>query len=182
MDMDFQEPLSIETLREILAYDGETGNLTWLPRPRKYFVSDRGYNSWNAKWPGAVALNVKHRDGYKQGQIFAKSYLAHRVAYALATGAWPDAEIDHVNGDPADNRLCNLRAATRVQNSVNRKRRSNGSSHFKGVTWHKQRKKWAVSCNGKHIGLYECENDAALAYNAAAQRKYGDYVRSNVGA
>ena len=68
---------------------------------------------------GQVASSVNAL-GYGRVKINGKSVLAHRLAWALHYGEWPDGAIDHINGIKTDNRLCNLRLATRAQNQQNR--------------------------------------------------------------
>jgi len=78
-------------------------------------------------------------------------------------------EIDHINNNPIDNSIENLRWCNRSQNNRNRKKRENTTSSFIGVTFYKQTNKWIARCrlNGKqkHIGMYKTEIEAAIAYN-----------------
>lgn len=94
-------------------------------------------------------------------------------------------EIDHRNGDKLDNRRENLRHVTRSQNLQNqRPDRKGTSSQYKGVCWDKARKKWIVEIRigGKanNLGRYESEYNAAMAYNEAAARLFGEYARLNI--
>jgi hypothetical protein len=92
-------------------------------------------------------------------------------------------EVDHINCNRIDNRKSNLRHATRSQNVRNTIPRTDTSSKFKGVHWHKASKKWMtrIYINGKRkfIGSFNNEYDAALAYNAAAAEHYGEFARLN---
>ena len=82
-------------------------------------------------------------------------------------GVEPELEMDHINGNPTDNRLCNLRLATRAQNLVNTKARKN-SSGIKGVSWYAAGKKWRaqIKVNGKthYLGAYSSKEEAAEKY------------------
>jgi hypothetical protein len=93
-------------------------------------------------------------------------------------------EVDHINGNGLDNRRENLRHATRAQNQHNQTQRVGASSRYKGVYWYKTTRKWsaqiAVNGHGKSIGYYTSERDAALAYNEAARKYFGEYARLNV--
>jgi HNH endonuclease len=97
----------------------------------------------------------------------------------------PDAgEIDHINGDCLDNRRENLRKATRSQNMANQpKIGGTWSSHYKGVTWFKQRQKWRaqIKIEGRnhHLGLFINEDDAAKAYDEAAFQAFGEFAHLN---
>lgn len=93
-------------------------------------------------------------------------------------------EVDHINGNPLDNRRSNLRLATRAQNTRNRKKPIRGvTSQYKGVTWDKSRNKWlaAIGFSGRRINLgrFVLEIDAALAYDRAAIRYFGEFARLN---
>ncbi len=72
-----------------------------------------------------VYLPIGHKNsrGYLVISHNKKSLKAHRVAYALHYGKWPENELDHINRDPLDNRICNLRDANRVLNNLNRKKK-----------------------------------------------------------
>lgn len=98
-------------------------------------------------------------------------------------GAPRGLEVDHVNGDGLDNRRANLRIADGSQNQANRVRGRAHSSGFRGVTWHKQAGRWqaAIKVRGKnyHLGLYDTQEEAARAYDAAAVEHFGEFARPN---
>lgn len=93
--------------------------------------------------------------------------------------------IDHINGDRADNRRCNLRFATAAQNIANSKKRSNTKTPYKGVVKNGDGKLWTarICKNGKIYGLgsFETPEKAALAYNAKALELHGEFARINEG-
>ncbi len=90
---------------------------------------------------------------------------------------------DHKDGDIFNNRKCNLRKCTSSQNNCNRKIPKNNTSGLKGVSWHKNKKKWEadITINNKTIflGLYKDKIEAALAYNKAAIKYHGEFARLN---
>jgi len=90
---------------------------------------------------------------------------------------------DHINGDKLNNRLSNLRPCTSRQNVQNRSAQANNSSGFKGVSWNKQNKKFAVMINidkkRTHLGYYETAEKAARVYDAYALAHYGEFARLN---
>jgi hypothetical protein len=93
--------------------------------------------------------------------------------------------VDHHNGDSLDNRITNLRIATRSQNLCNRRKTSSKtSSRFRGVTFRKNVGKWAARIRylGKEIwlGLFDSEIDAAKAYDEAAKKYHGEFARLNL--
>lgn len=93
-------------------------------------------------------------------------------------------DVDHKNRDVSDNRRLNLRFATPSQSCANRPRQKrNLSSKYKGVSWHKDRKKYRaiIGFNGKiiHIGQYNDELLAAIAYDDAALELFGEFACLN---
>lgn len=91
-------------------------------------------------------------------------------------------EIDHINGNKSDNRRCNLRISTSSQNKMNMKKRK-GTSNYKGVSWKTQNNKWVSQIRFKtkklHLGYYNLEKDAAIAYNKAAIKFYKEFAILN---
>lgn len=95
-------------------------------------------------------------------------------------------QIDHINGNGLDNQRNNLRLATQQQNMWNRRKRvvcGGDSSVFKGVVWDKARNKWLVKIcySGRyyHVGRFIDEKEAALAYDVAVRKYFGNYARPN---
>lgn len=177
-------------LRMLLDCDPTTGTLTWRERAAAWFPDGKRFRSasrasqFNSLSAGKEAFTARNAKGYHVGVILGKSLLAHRVIWALAYGEWPTDQIDHINGDPSDNRLTNLRLATHSQNMANRRPNANSKhSAFKGVCkalktghWTAQINTGGVQC---HLGSFETEEDAARAYDAAAVSRYGEYARLN---
>lgn len=93
-------------------------------------------------------------------------------------------EIDHIDGNRLNNQKSNLRYATSSQNKANRGPRKDNKSGYKGVSWHKQRKKWTARIkNGskyEHLGLFQNKIDAAKTYNIKAIEYYGSYAWLNI--
>lgn len=96
--------------------------------------------------------------------------------------------VDHKNRNRTDNRRENMRFCTQAQNNANRTKTTlKTTSVFKGVCWDKQYSKWrasiSVSVPGrpktKHLGRFTSERDAALAYNAAASARFGEFACLN---
>lgn len=145
-----RDRLSPERLRTLLSYDPETGFLAWLPRPEDMFPGtgnggQRGEAArWNGQYAGKTALTAFDTHGYHSGRVLGVQYLAHRIAYAIQTGAWPAAQIDHRNRNRSDNRWSNLGCATNEQNSRNRSRNRNNKSGRAGVIWHLVNSKWVA--------------------------------------
>lgn len=107
-----------------------------------------------------------------------KALLLHRLILDS-----PDLFIDHINHIGLDNRKSNLRVVTNQENQMNRKPNKNSSSKYKSVYWHKRKSKWYVQIrfNSKriHIGYFDNEVQAALAYDAKAMELFGEYAKLN---
>lgn len=136
---------SISDLRAMLLLDAARGGLTWLCRPREMFSSDNACNSWNAKWGGKGAFTAVDGHGYRVGAIRSTLHRAHRVIWALHYGAWPEHDIDHINGDKLDNRPANLRLVSHAENMMNLPLKANNTSGVLGVSWDKRDRKWRAS-------------------------------------
>jgi len=154
--------LTPELLRKLLAYDPDTGALTWLFRSNAAF---------NARWAGTPAFTASTCRGYRRGRILHNHYYAHRVIWAMTHGAWPENVIDHINGVTDDNRIANLRAVTVQENQRNISMPINNTSGHMGVYWHKSVQKWQAQINvdNKHIhlGSFADKQDAVSARKAA---------------
>ena len=95
----------------------------------------------------------------------------------------PNLQVDHINGNRLDNRKENLRLVTPQQNNMNRKPLKNSTSKYKGVFWDKNRNKWLVLImigdKSRYLGRYQDEREAALAYDKAAKKLFGEYAYLN---
>lgn len=144
----------------ILRYEKETGDFYWLSHPRCPYKNGR-------------RADVKGTHGYKIVCFDRKQYLAHRVAWFLVTGEWPQV-VDHKNGERGDNRWDNLRKADYATNGQNlRQARSDSRSGYLGVYRSKSVKMpWSaritVSGKAKYLGSFPT---APLAYEAYVQAK-----------
>jgi hypothetical protein len=156
-----------ETLRRLLDYEPETGRLIWKARPHN--------RAWSTKYAGKEAFVSQHR-GYRIGNLLGGSTIAaHRVIFKYVYGR--DAEqVDHINGDPGDNRLCNLREVNYSENRRNSRKPSNNTSGVIGVSFCRRMGKWRAftKLNGKyrHLGWFAEMADAVTA-RATAERENG---------
>jgi hypothetical protein len=155
------EELTSSRVRELLSYDPLTGVFVWKRGRAK---------GQEAGW--------RHGKGYRTIRVDRRSYLAHRLAWLFVTGEWPT-QIDHINGDRADNRIENLREATPTQNMCNRKE-GWGVSGFKGVVRNKTGHKWVAQIrfqNTLHrLGTFASREAAHEAYKAAAAKMHGEFA------
>lgn len=113
-----------------------------------------------------------------------KLYLCSRLIFLWHNGYLPEI-VDHINHDTKNDNIENLRAATRYDNCRNVTSHINSTSKYLGVSLNKSKNSIAwnvhVSINGKdtHIGRYQDEKEAALAYNEAASKHYGQFANLN---
>ena len=175
--------LGDEIISEALAYDADSGKLLWRERPLSHFKSPGAWRAWNTKYARRAAFTAVNSAGYPHGAISGKWLLAHRVAWFLHTGNWPECEIDHINGNPLDYRMSNIRQATSSENKFNRKP-SGGKSRYIGVSQSKSGK-WIAYLGGRknaeYLGRFSCETAAAIARDLAVMRAGGGFARLNAG-
>ncbi len=166
--------ITADQVRQLLDYSPETGEIRWKV--------DRlaGRKSVRIK-AGAIAGGTSGSHGYRVIFI-GKSYLAHRLVWLHVYGEWPPHQVDHINGDRLDNRLCNLRCATDGENKRNMKRRADNRSGFKGVIYCKLTGRWRarIKVDGKihELGRHNTPELAHAAYVAAAQKHHGKFARA----
>jgi len=155
-------------IKDHFSYCSDTGNLFRL-------------NGKGTKYGPVLALCV-NKLGYVVVKYEGVQFLAHRVSWYLYHKVQPPSSIDHVNGVRDDNRAVNLRACTLSQNAANQIG-SRGVSLFKGVHYIKVNELWGVRVGVKGVrialGCYTCEREAALAYNYAAQKHFGEFANYN---
>ena len=177
---------SQEVLCQILRYETDTGKLFWKERGLEWFNAEkqtREHNAaiWNGKNAGKEAFITALPLGHRYAGIFGQKYLAHRVAWKMAYGTDPIG-IDHIDGDPTNNQILNLRLASFAENARNRTHKSNNSSGVRGVTWHTPSRKWwaRVTLNDKthSLGLYKTIDEAAVVVYEAKQRMFGEFARA----
>ena len=146
-----------QRLIDLFNYDAETGSIT-----RKIRTSKSTRVGDNA--------GCTRKDGYKVVRVDGGLYLAHRLIWMYVYGHLGDEIIDHIDGDPGNNKLSNLRAGDANLNAQNqRKARSTSIDGFLGASRHKGKWSAQISTNGKKIqlGTYSTPEEASAAYKAA---------------
>jgi HNH endonuclease/AP2 domain len=166
--------VTADHIREQLSYSPETGEFRWIvpARCRRLYMQ----------------AGCTRSDGYRViGITINKKNIllqAHRLAWLYVYGVWPKFGLDHIDRNPSNNRISNLREATQQENLRNRRKAFNCSSRYLGVSWDKIRKKWTTRIKivnkYKHIGRFDSETDAALAYNKAALERDPNFHNLNV--
>lgn len=154
-------------IRDHLKYDPETGVFTWIQTAsaRRVKLGQRA--------------GSQDRNGYRRITFCGQTFGEHRLAWYFHTGRMPEEFIDHINGDPSDNRICNLRPASRSENGCNRG--AANPSLPKGVYFDVTRGQFRalIAKNGRkyHLGYFREAQPAAEAYRAAAADLHGEFVR-----
>ena len=137
-----------------------------LANDKGYFIVD------DDKYHDLIRYKWYLSDNYVKGTIGNKHVQVHVYLMAPKKGEI----VDHINKNPRDNRLCNLRISNNVNNTHNKTKKSNCSSNFYGVSFRKECNKFKayIVKDGKnyYIGLFITELDAALAYNTKAKELY----------
>ncbi len=159
--------LTAARLRALLSYAPETGLFYWRERRGSAAASSVA---------GVIAF-----DGARLIRVDGKLYRAHRLAWLHVNGQWPQNEIDHINGDPADNRFDNLRECVRAENARNVRVHSDCASGLKGA--YRGKRGWCsrIMVDGRDIrlGTFATKEQAGAAYDAAARKLHGEFARTN---
>lgn len=146
---------SIEDIKKAFSYEPNTGAVTRVSTGRP--------------------AGSPTKTGYFRTWLGQTKYKLHRIVWVIHHGEWPD-QIDHINGDRADNRIENLRSVSKRENSLNIRLRPDNKSGCPGVNWHARSSKWIAQIrdDGKYVYL-GCFSDLSDAVRArkAAEIKYG---------
>jgi hypothetical protein len=170
-----------ELLRQLLRYDPDTGEFTWLPRPREMFVINKAhaYEVWNAKYAGKSAGYFK-KHGYLYITIVANKFLGHRLAWLIYHGPPVPNSIDHMDGNSRNNRIANLRAATQSQNLANAGMNKRNKLGVRGVYYSERDKLFCVDVrinDEQYRGWFRTLEEAIKAQQDAAIRLHGEFAR-----
>jgi HNH endonuclease/AP2 domain len=158
--------ISQEYLREIFDYkDGEL-----------YYKKKYARNIKIGKKVGRI-----NPYGYVYTRINGKEYRNHRLIFMMFNGYFPE-QVDHIDGNPTNNRIENLRAANNTKNQWNSKVRKDSKSGIKGIRWYSNYKKWVADCkvNGKrhHIGYFENLEEAKEKLQQFRQQNHGEFANN----
>ena len=168
-------------LKQILDYDPDTGKFTWLIKKTGIKRREAGHT----RTDGQVTIGIN-----------GANYRAHRLVWLYVYGYFPENQIDHINRNPSDNRLCNLREVNQACNMANASKRTDNTSGIRGVATYGPRYpgKWyaMITRFGKnhYLGSTYCKLEAACLRYAAEQcldilgcdanSSAGTYIRNNI--
>ncbi len=151
-------------LKELLSYDPSSGEFYWIKPSNNRMVGKR-----------AGSINSTGRRHIKIGDYF---YKEHRLAWLYMHGSMPESDIDHIDRNPLNNRIQNLRLATKAQNSLNRGK-PRTSNPAKGVRFVEAKGKWRCYGTYKkrsiHIGYFDDLELATLVSEVFREKFHGDY-------
>src|SRR5687768_11945871 len=149
----------IPALHENFVYDPKTGVFLWKKGGRS----------------GRPAFQ-QNNNGYLRGQIAGCALPAHRAAWLMHHGEWPDRDLDHIDGNRQNNAIANLRVVDFVDNQRNRKTPVTNNTGVMGVAWRAERQSWRaqIGIDGRNIYLGHFESKAlAIVARKAAEKALG---------
>lgn len=162
-------PLS--EVEKLYSYDPSTGDFFWK------INRTRGIKA------GDLAGSIHGVTGYRTLRIGSKNYAAHRIAWPLETGETidPVTHIDHIDGNPLNNAISNLRKCNPSENIHNSRKRVDNKSGTKGVHWVSRDRRWRaqIGINGKiiHVGQHKTVEEAAVAIKTKRDELHGEFTR-----
>lgn len=163
--------LTQSELKLLVSYNPSTGVFTWLPR----IGETAGIKAFNSRNAGKLAGTVS-RKGYIHIRYDGVVYLAHRLVWLYVHGHFPSLLIDHKDHDKANNRLDNLRLATKAQNNFSRKKRALAGVSSRSGRWYSK-----IRIDGKevYLGVFDTPEAAVQAFDRAASAAYGEFFSVN---
>lgn len=157
---------NIEQLRSKFSYDPESGEIK-----RKENIG---------RWRAGTIVGTTAHGLYRATRLPSGKVYIHILAWALHYGDWPGSIVDHVDGNPSNNRIGNLRLATKSQNGCNRGATRLSSSGVKGVFRGRNGRHRAEICINKkriYLGEFRTLEEARQAYASKAIELHGDFSR-----
>lgn len=153
-----------------------------LTQGYKTIVDDCDYD-FLMQWKWHVCIGHQTVYAMRNSEFIGGNYLTgkrhHIMMHRVLNGTPDGMDTDHINGNGLDNRRENLRTATRSQNMWNRHPNRKGKSRYKGVSWHKQHRKWIANIQVQRkrifLGLFRNEKEAADAYAKRAAIEFTDF-------
>jgi hypothetical protein len=147
-------------------FEYRDGDLYWHHRPLQDFKTAASCKSCNAQRAGTKAGSLN--SGYIVVQVNGRSYGVHRLIWLMHHGRWPN-RIDHIDHNPLNNNLNNLRSVTHKENHHNQGKRVNNKSGVTGIYYYHNKWYASIKNNGKniHLGSFTNKEDAITARQQA---------------
>lgn len=163
-----EAPLDAERLRELLSYNPETGVFVWKKNLNRTDLTGK-------------RAGTLHKNRYRRIKIGDRLYREHRLVWLYVHGRWPSFDIDHINNNGMDNRLSNLREATKSQNMANAIGWKNNTSGFRGVFLRRDTGKYRVIIgkDGKLLRFGQFADPVAAyeVYLAKMKELFGNFAK-----
>lgn len=159
----------MQDIKEYLSYDPLTGLFTR--------IKNKG------RWKVGNIVGYKRKDKRLDIHFNGKDYLAHRLAWWFVYGSIPEYDVDHINGDPTDNRIVNLRLDIHRLNPQNTsKLRDANTSGYTGVNKHNNKWQAKIGVKGKQIylGNFKTPQEAYAAYLCAKREHHPFWVEKEI--
>lgn len=177
-----QDEISVEYINECFTLGLLTGTVYWRERPASHFCSPGYCASFNSRFAGLKVCDF-NGCGYRLIRLTIngkrRQLRLHRLMWVLAKGVWPTHEIDHKDGDPANNHIDNLREATHAQNKQNSRARRDSATGLKGVSVHRGGFTANIQTGKRktYLGKFRSPELAHEAYRMAAEAQNGEFAR-----
>jgi hypothetical protein len=169
-----QKNITQDYVKSRLDYDPKTGLFLW-----KYCAGLS--KTFITRYIGGRAGYYRKINSYLVIRLNKANFLGHRLAWLFVYGEFPESNIDHIDGDPTNNRIANLRLATQSQNLMNSNLRSDNTTGIKGTTKSKASGKFLVSIKVKNqtyrLGVFNNFVDAAEARRLGEIKYHGSFAR-----
>lgn len=167
-------PLTAAEAHKLLDYNPITGAFRRHDKPP---IMSKGRPS--KPWRNGGLVGSSHSEGYLTVNLGNGNLLLHRVAWLMTFGEWPELHIDHINQNREDNRISNLREATKAQNATNSGARKNSKSGHKCIWKSSQNGKWIVQVKSGdlrvNVGSFADLNYAIVARDKAIKQLHGEF-------
>lgn len=158
--------IDIDLLKEWISYNPNTGIFHWKKQPCRNVRS-------------GDQCRATDKDGYIKIGFRKNYYRAHRIAFAIHYGKWPEGQIDHINRIKSDNRISNLRQASCSENGRNCPKRKSNRSGVVGVFWHKSKNRWhgGITLHGKLYSKTFAQFEEAVKWRIQMENNlYGEFA------
>jgi hypothetical protein len=154
-------------LQKLFTYDSSEGHLIWK------------INRTMGRKTKGKRFGFDEKGGRRKGMINKKTYRESLLIWMFHYGDIPKGMyVDHIDRNPSNNKLDNLRLATPLQNVVNREKQYNATSKYTGV-YKSGKDTWAMRCGGVYYGIFSSEIEAAKKYNEVALMNWGEFANIN---